>query len=123
MSALRNELSDVYKMQGQNTQKLLTMTEVSSSSHSCPRCLLHPSHKKLTSVPVPFVLVDQTLQEKEHQARVDQEELRRLTDGETKWKKGTDEWTARLREKDVGIQVSQRTITRRRGLHRVGVIF
>jgi hypothetical protein len=31
LSSLRNELSDVYKLQGQNTQKLLTMTEVSIS--------------------------------------------------------------------------------------------
>ncbi|KAL7416924.1 autophagy-related protein 16 [Mrakia frigida] len=79
VSALRNELSDVYKMQGQNTQKLLTMTE--------------------------------NLQEKEHQARLDQEELRRLTEGETKWKRGTEEWKERLKEKDHGIQILHDEIT------------
>ena len=40
VSTLRNELSDVYKMQGQNTQKLLTMTEVSSPF------LPHNSHRR-----------------------------------------------------------------------------
>ena len=51
---------------------------------------------------------------------MDQEELRRLTDGETKWKKGTDEWTARLREKDVGIQVRHSEFSWRLGILRVG---
>ena len=43
VSTLRNELSDVYKMQGQNTQKLLTMTEVSFASSLTPT---HPAHRR-----------------------------------------------------------------------------
>ncbi|CDZ98388.1 Autophagy-related protein 16 [Phaffia rhodozyma] len=79
INGLRTELSDVYKNQGQNTQKLLTLTE--------------------------------TIQEKDHQARLDQEELRRLTDGETRWKRGTEEWSERLRIKDHDIQNLQDEIT------------